>query len=168
MITDPDLSRLIDEASMFVEKRFRDVGRIEPLWIATDQSGNQVVVPSPVPFISNAAKDYATLVVRAMFEFTGVTRYVFVCESWILLAEDSPIDIDAVQRDGIADHPGRREVINMTAESEVGGLVMAWRPIIRPPKGKAKLGPLIIEQREGMTVEGRFVSLLPRRGRGHS
>jgi hypothetical protein len=165
MINDSELNKLITDASLFVEQAFKHQGVIHPMWIAVDRSGNQVVVPSPVPFISNAAKDYATLVVRAMFEFTGVTRYVFVCESWILLADDAPIDVEAVQRDGIANHPGRREVINMTAESEVGGLVVAWRPIIRLTKGKARLGPLVVEQRSGLTVEGRMSSMLPRRGR---
>jgi hypothetical protein len=165
MIIDAELKALLDDASVFVEKQFHDVGRIAAMWIAADQGGNQVVVPTPVPFTSSGAKDFATMVVRTMFELTGVTRYVFVCESWILLAEDGPVDIEAVQRDGIADHPGRREVINMTAESEVGGLVLAWRPIIRPTKGKARLGPLVVEQRDGLTVEGRMSSMLPRRGR---
>jgi hypothetical protein len=162
---DPDLSKLLDHASFFVEEQFRHVGRITPMWIAVDQKGNQVVVPPPVPFVTQAAKDYATLVVRALFALTGVTRYVFICESWILLAEDAPIDIEAVQRDGISDHPGRREVVNLTAESDVSGLVLAWRPIIRPAKGKARLGPLVVEQRAGLTVEGRMSSMLPRKGR---
>jgi hypothetical protein len=149
---------------MFVEKQFHDVGRIEPLWIATDQKGNQVVVPPPVPFVNEAAKDYAVMVVRALFAFTGVTRYCFITESW-LLTNDAGIDLDATQRDGISEHPDRKEVVIFTAESEVSGLVLAWRPIIRPSRGKAKLGPLVIEQRDGMTVEGRMSSMLPRRGR---
>jgi hypothetical protein len=105
------------------------------------------------------------MVIRAMFALTGVTSYVFICESWILLAEDAPIDIDAVQRQGIADHPGRREVVVQTAEAENSGLLFGRRDIIRPPKGKARLGPLIIEQRSGLTVEGRMASMLPRKGR---
>jgi hypothetical protein len=100
-----------------------------------------------------------------MFALTGVTRYVFVCESWILLAEDAPIDMDAVQRDGIADHPGRREVVVLTAESERSGLLFGLRDIIRPAKGKARLGPLVVDQRSGLTVEGRMSSMLPRKGR---
>jgi hypothetical protein len=162
---DPELYELINDASAFVEQAFKHQGVIHPMWIAADRSGNQAVVPTPVPFVDQAAKDHAVRVVRAMFEFTSVTRYVFVCESWILLADDAPIDIDAVQRAGISDHPARREVINMTAESETAGLVMAWRHIIRPTKGKARLGPLIVEQRDGLTVEGRMSSMLPRRGR---
>jgi hypothetical protein len=162
---DPVLTALIDHASEFVEKRFRDVGRIEPIWIAVDQNGDQVAVPTPIPFVNPAAKDHATRIVRAMFVLTGVTRYVFVCESWILLSDDVPIDVESVQRDGIADHPARREVVNMIAESELCGLVMAWRLIIRPPKGKARLGPLVVEQRDGLTVEGRMSSMLPRKGR---
>jgi hypothetical protein len=162
MITDPELNKLITHASMFVETAFKHQGVIHPLWIAVDRAGNQVVVPPPVPFVNVEAKDYSTLVVRKMFEFTGVTRYVFICESWLLLAEDAPIDIEAHDRDGIADHPSRREVIYLAAESESAGLVMAWRPIIRPTKGKARLGPLVIDQRT-MTVEGRMSSMLPRR-----
>ena len=95
------------------------------------------MVPPPVPFVSPDAKDYATMVVRAMFALSGVTHYVFVCESWVLLAEDAPIDMEAVQRHGIADHPARREVVALTAKSEPSGLLMAWRHIIRPAKGKA-------------------------------
>jgi hypothetical protein len=164
MIADPQLNKLIDDASMFVEQAFKHQGVIHPMWIAIDRSGEQVVDPSPVPFVNQAAKDRATMVVRAMFEFTGVTRYVFVCESWLLTKSDG-IDMDAVQRDGISDHPDRQEVVVLTVESESAGLVMAWRPIIRPTKGKAKLGPLIVEHRAGMTVEGRMSSMLPRGGR---
>lgn len=163
MTTDPELNELLDHASLFVEKAFHDVGRIAPMWIAVDRSGNQVVVPPPVPFINQDAKDYAVMVVRAMFEFTGVTRYVFVCESWLLTGPG--IDLERDQRDGISDHPDRQEVIILTAESESAGLVMAWRHIIRPTKGKAKLGPLVIDQHAGLTVEGRMVGMLPRRGR---
>ena len=165
MEPDPDLMRLLDHASMFVEHAFRDQGVVHPMWIAVDPTGKELVVPTPVPFVSPDAKDYASMVVRAMFALRGVTRYVFVCESWVLLAEDAPIDMEAVQRHGIADHPGRREVVALTAESERSGLLMAWRHIIRPAKGKAKLGPLIVEQRSGMTVEGRMSSMLPRKGR---
>ena len=165
MEPDPDLLRLIDNASMFVEQAFRHQGVILPMWIAVDPSGKELVVPPPVPFVNQEAKDYATMVVRAMFALTGVTRYVFVCESWILLSDDAPIDMEAVQRDGISKNPARREVINMTAESECAGLVVAWRHIIRPAKGKARLGPLIVEQRSGMTVEGRMSSMLPGKGR---
>jgi hypothetical protein len=163
MIIAPDLDKLINDASEFVEQAFKHQGVVHPMWIAVDRSGNQVVIPTPVPFVDHAAKDQATLVVKAMFELTGVTRYVFICESWILLADDGPVDVDAVQRDGIADHPARREVIVLMAESELGGLVYGRRDIIRPAKGKARLGPLIIEQRAGLTVEGRMSSMLPRR-----
>jgi hypothetical protein len=162
---DPDLVRLVDHPSMFVEHAFRHQGVVHPMWIAFDQSGKELVVPTPVPFVDHAAKEYATTVVRAMFALTGVTRYVFVCESWILLAEDAPVDMDAVQRDGIADHPGRREVVVLTAESERSGLLFGLRDIIRPAKGKARLGPLVVDQRSGLTVEGRMSSMLPRKGR---
>jgi hypothetical protein len=164
MTPDPDLKALLDHASMFVEQAFRHQGVIHPMWIAFDQSGKELVVPTPVPFVDQAAKDHATMVVRAMFAFTGVTRYVFVCESWLLTKSDG-IDMNAVQRDGISDHSDRQEVVVLTAESETAGLIMAWRPIIRPPKGKARLGPLVVEHRAGLTVEGRMSSMLPRRGR---
>ena len=164
MIADPELNKLLEHASMFVEHAFRHQGRIHPMWIARDRNGRELIVPPPVPFVDLAAKDYATGVVRSMFAIAGVTRYVFVAKSWILLAEDAPIDKEAVQQRGISDHPSRREVVNMTAESEAGGMILAWRYIIRPPRGKAKLGPLIVEQRSGMTVEGRMSSMLPRKG----
>lgn len=160
---DPQLNDLLEHASMFVEKAFKHQGVIHPLWIAVDRSGGQVVVPPPVPFTTVASKDYATMVVRAMFEVTGVTRYVFVAESWLLAGPG--IDLEHDQQHGISRHPDRQEVINMMAESETAGLVMAWRHIIRPAKGKAKLGPLVIEQRVGMTIEGRLASMLPQKGR---
>jgi hypothetical protein len=165
MEPDPELVRLLDHASMFVEQAFRHQGVIHPVWIAVDPSGKELVVPTPVPFVSPAAKDYATIMVRAMFALSSVTRYVFICESWVLLAEDAPIDMEAVQRHGIADHPGRREVVVLTAESERSGLLCGLRHIIRPSKGRARLGPLVVEQRAGLTVEGRMSSMLPGKGR---
>jgi hypothetical protein len=165
MESDPDLVRLLGHASMFVEQAFRHQGVVHPMWIAADPSGKELVVPTPVPFVNQAAKDYAAMFVRATFALACITRYVFVCESWVLLADHAPIDMDAVQRDGIADHPGRREVVALTAESERSGLLCGLRHIIRPPKGKARLGPLVVEQRAGLTVEGRMSSMLPRKGR---
>jgi hypothetical protein len=165
MTPDPDLTALIEHASMLVERAFKHQGVVHPMWIADDQNGDRVVMPTPVPFVNHTAKDYAVMVVKAMFALTGVTRYVFVSESWILLSEDGPVDVEAIQQHGISQHPARREVVNLMAESEVGGLVMAWRPIIRPAKGKARLGPMVVEERDGLTVEGRFVSMLPRKGR---
>jgi hypothetical protein len=120
-----------------------------------------VVVPTPVPFVDHAAKDRATRVVRAMFEFTGVTRYVFVCESW-LLTNDAGIDLDAAQRDGISQHPDRQEVIILMGESDISGLFFGRRNIVRPAKGKAKLGPLVVDQHDGLAVHGPMASMLPR------
>jgi hypothetical protein len=94
----------------------------------------------------------------------GWIRGVRRTRSWLLTKADG-IDLAAAQRDGIADHPDRQEVVILTAESERAGLVMAWRPIIRPSKGKARLGPIVIEQRDSLTVEGRLSSMLPRKGR---
>src|SRR3978361_2134996 len=102
METDRDLKRLLDHASMFVERAFRHQGVIHPMWIAVDPTGKELVVPPPVPFVSPDAKDYAAMFVRATFALAGVTRYVFVCESWVLLAEDAPIDMEEGNGDGTA------------------------------------------------------------------
>ena len=77
MIVDPELNKLLEHASMFVEHAFRHQGVIHPMWIAVDPSGKELVVPPPVPFVNQASKDYASMVVRAMFALSGVTRYVF-------------------------------------------------------------------------------------------
>jgi hypothetical protein len=47
----------------------------------------------------------------------------------------------------------------LIAESVNGGIVFGRRPIIRPARGKARLGPLTIDQHDH--VEGRMASMRP-------
>jgi hypothetical protein len=125
------------------------------MWVAVDADGRNVVVPPPVPFRDGNAKDLATAMVRAFFEIAGVTRYVFMTEAWTLDAQaPQGLDLDALGRDGVSDHPQRREAVMLIAESVNGGMVFGRRPIIRPSRGKARLGPLTIDQHDH--VEGRM------------
>ena len=52
MIVDPELNKLLEHASMFVEQAYKHQGVIHPMWIAVDPAGKELVVPPPVPFVN--------------------------------------------------------------------------------------------------------------------
>jgi len=56
-------------------------------------------------------------------------------------------------------------VLMYSAEDRLG-LMIAWRPIIRPAHGKARLGPLEFDTPK--MSEGRFFGMLPPQGEGHA
>lgn len=62
--------------------------------------------------------------------------------------------------------PGRKEVLLFSAEDQAEGSIMAMRDIIRPARGRARLGPLDLKAGHG-TLEGRMVGLLPPAGTRH-
>lgn len=157
-------SDLLATVSRLVEKAFRRDAFIVPVWFALTRDGRRLIVPPPVPYTDVAAKDLAAVMVRAFFEIEHVVSYVYAAESWIVDKPECLSDTDKIQSEGIARHPARREVVVFMSEAESSGLSMSVRDIIRPKKGKPRLGPLVVQ--DGWDrADGRFSSLLPTRGR---
>jgi hypothetical protein len=150
--------------SILVEKAFRRDGFVHPVWFAVTRDGRHLIVPPPVKYSNPESKDLATSVVRAFFTINDVVSYVYAAESWYLDCHQTSVDMKVVNKDGIKDHPLRREVIVIMSETYDSGVTMAFRNIIRPKKGKAKLGPLVV-QSDWNQIEGRMSSMLPVRGR---
>ena len=82
--------RYFDETTLFRVRTSHHVqgspapprGHAAGLIMRIEAQAREEIVPScRAPVDDQAAKDYATMVVRATFELTGVTRYVFACES---------------------------------------------------------------------------------------
>jgi hypothetical protein len=160
MSNDP-LVELIEEASGAAEGVFMRKGVFLPLWHMITADG-QHVFSGP---LSNH-KDFGVALIKALMLFHKVVRYVFVDEAWILDRRHSSIDkteLARINRDGLADHPERQEVLMFSAEDQTVGMRSARRAIIRRPGRKATLGPLIIDPPFDLS-EGRMVGLLPKLG----
>ena len=85
---------------------------------------------------------------KAWMLLNDIDTYVFMDEAWIVDSTQSgspPIDIKKVQREGIRNHPDRREVIMLSAENRRGEKLTAKHFILRPEVGKPKLSPLQID-----------------------
>ena len=161
-----DLKDLIQFASAQVEKIFRKTGEILPMYHAIKSTGETMIITPP----HDCSKDMAVALTKAAFALENVDRYVFLTEAWILDNRKGgpPIDVDKAKREGLANHPDRREVIMLAAENRRGEIQTATRFILRPEHGKAKLAPLRIDDMTNMTSsEGRMVGLLtPHRSHG--
>ncbi len=141
-----------------VVKIFERNGVIEPMWHCITASGEHRIELSPA-----VDKDLAAILMRVYFVLHNVTRYAFIDEAWTLMLPlgFSDAEIREIARRGLADHPGRVEVLMYQVEDESGALT-AHRNIIRAGGGKPTLGPLtFFETKES---EGRFIGLLPQRG----
>jgi transcriptional regulator with XRE-family HTH domain len=139
-------------------------GHISPMWHCVTRAGEHMITPSP-----SDNKDTAVALLRAAFELHDVVRYVFIDEAWQVnvtgrLGEDAEALSARGRKLGgtLQDHPERVEVLLLAGEDETAGMCTARRVIIRPPHGKAYLGPLEIDT-PGFS-EGRMIGLLPQRG----
>jgi hypothetical protein len=152
-----DLKSLIEFASTQAEKIFRRAGAISPMYHAIKASGEHAILTP-----REDDKDVAVAMVKAWFVLNDIDRYVFIDEAWILDTTKGgpPIDMAKVRREGLRNHPDRREVVMFAAENKRGEMLTAARFILRPEHGKAQLTPLKINDMTGVESSGRMVGLL--------
>ncbi|SRR5580765_6303086 len=163
MSKDMDLKELIEFASAQAEKIFRKAGEFVPMWHAITAEGREIIVVSP-EFCEH--KDAGIQAIREQFEKEDVEIYVFISEAWLLETKRSHDrqDLAKIARQGIGNHPDRREVIAFSAENRKGEMLTGRRYILRPEHGKAKLSPLMLDDMQKLTESsGRMVGLLKRR-----
>jgi hypothetical protein len=157
------LRQFVEHASGTVEKVFRRVGVIKPMFHVVKRDGAEFVLPGDI----GRDKDMTCVLARAAFEVVDAVRYLFVDEAWTVeaLGDNAEEIVREAIRVGVSNHPARKEVIMFSAEDEREGQMLARRVIIRPATGHAYLGPLVIETDN--ISEGRFVGLLPRKTAVH-
>ena len=156
------LRELIESANATAEPLFKNTGRLIPFWIAITRDGELMVIPAP----PTDSKDIAATLIRALFRDKDVVQYVSVCEAWVLeMTMPDRTTLNELNQRGLESHPDRVEVVAFMAESETEGMLTGRRQIERPARGKAKLGPLHVEERFTQS-EGRMVGMLPRSRKG--
>lgn len=154
-----ELKSLIEFASDQAEKFFRRQGVIYPMFHAIKTSGETMLVPSFAP-----DKDASVALTKALFTLEDIDRYVFMDEAWILDNRTNnlpPLDMEKIRREGLRDHPDRREIVMFSAENRRGEMQTASRFILRPEIGRPSLAPLKIDDMTAVTgSSGRMVGLL--------
>jgi hypothetical protein len=158
---------LIECTSGAMATRFKNVGKISKMYHIVADTGEHYVVPMP-PLDD---PDLLAKLARMLMQHLNAVAYVHMDEAWTLPKDKLPQtreEADKIFSAGISEHPDRVEIVVFTAEDQTG-LTMAHRDIIRPQRGKAKLGPLIFDTDDGSTMsggawEGRLVGMLPQRG----
>jgi hypothetical protein len=154
----PDLKSLILFASAQAEKLFRRQRVIYPMYHCIKSNGDNVILNA-----MDADKDLSVAMTKAWMQLNDVERYVFIDEAWILdnRKGDLPeIDIERARREGLSNHPDRREIVMFAAENRQS-MQTARRFILRPEVGRPTLSPLIIDDIPDHS-EGRMVGLLKR------
>jgi hypothetical protein len=165
-MSEKELRRMFNRASWFCEDHFAKHGEIAPMWHAVTASGDGFVELHPCCL----GKDLAMAMIRALFDVKDVVRYIYIGEAWTLGRMIKQEELDAIMRDGIANHSDRVEVVQLQGEDNACGQIVGQRRIIRPDRGKPYLGPLemVIDLiPHGATLgssEGRMVGMLPVRG----
>jgi hypothetical protein len=165
-MSEKDLRAMLAYASDYAERRFAKKGQLVGMWHAITSKGENIVEPGPP-----CDKDTAVAIIRAMFEIRDVVRYVFFDEAWTLYKLIQPDEMTRINRDGLASHPERVEVVMFQGEDAEWGQITAQRLIHRPAHGKPYLGPLEMlnelahfPRGAALQSEGRMVGLLPVRG----
>lgn len=152
------LRQLIEVADHAAVRLFREDGVVQFTWHMVDRSGNHL--------IKNAScndKDTEVMLMKVFMEITSIAAVVIICEGWRLASDDiSPEEKARIDREGISKNSRRIESILFSGE-DAASSILAWRDIIRPVRGKPRLGPLEFMPNGGIG-EGRFVGLLPRQG----
>jgi hypothetical protein len=99
----------------------------------------------------------------AWMHLNDVDRYCYMDEAWIVDDRRGQLglDIERVKREGVKNHPDRREIVMFSAENRRGEQLTAKRFILRPEIGKPTLSPLEIDEPFDHS-EGRMVGLLRR------
>src|SRR5262245_25942342 len=156
----PELRKMMEFAGEQVVKLFQREGQLLPMYHMVRRNGDTMVMPAPP-----GDKDTSVALVRAYMELSDVVRYVFMNECWTLDTSErlvSSTELERIRREGVSQHPDRREAIMIIGEDETG-LYCARRYILRPEHGKPKLSPFTFDEvHEGGTWEGRMIGLLPR------
>jgi hypothetical protein len=153
-----DLKSLIEFASKQAEKLFRLQGILYPLYHCIKANGDTVILNR-----FDSDKDLSVAMMIAWMHLNDVDRYVFMDEAWIVDSTQSGVELDVekAMREGLRNHPDRREAVMFSAENRRGEQLTAKRYILRPEIGKPKLAPLQIDPQFDQS-EGRMVGLLRR------
>jgi hypothetical protein len=153
------LRKFVEHVASRAEYLFKKQGHLSPMYHAIDAAGNNYVLAGPP-----GTKDEAVAQVRTFLQACDAVRVAFIDEAWVLDQENA--DIDRIYREGgtIRNHPGRIEVVIVSAEDQTEGVIMATREIIRHGN-RAVLGKLKIVEMD--QLEGRMVGLLPQRSTKH-
>ena len=155
-----DLKSLIEFASTQAEKLFRKQGGvIYPLYHCIKPNGESAILSPP----GVGDKDLDVAMVKAWMQINDISTVCFMDEAWILdNRKGGPkIDMERVNREGVRNHPDRREVVMFSAENRDGEMLTARRFILRPEIGRPTLAPLVIDEQFEHS-SGRMVGLLRR------
>lgn len=151
------LLTLVKFAAKQAEKLFRAQGQILPMYHAVTASGQNLIFNLP-----SGDKDESVAVIKQQFRERDVEYYVFIDEAWFLDIHPGRLDLAEIDRDGLRNHPDRREIVAVIGEHRDGAMITARRYILRPEHGKPSLSPLKLDDMEGVTSRGRMVGLLQR------
>lgn len=147
------LEDLMVFASEQMAVRFKHVGRIYPMWHAESATDSFIISTD-----ANQDKDLVTEAIAAFFRERNVIRFIFIDEAWIV--DRKPEDLQKLMlAGGVSAQPDRREIVMIHGEDATTAKVRV-RDIIRPKKGKARLGPLQTDAEFGQLIDSRWSVLL--------
>ena len=158
-MTVPTLETVLAYAAKVARDAFKVRHEVRPMWAGHTADGELVMVV-PEKFGNAADKQFAVDQVRAIFKEKKVVMFTFMTEAWMVDSKSTtPQSISRLMRtrEGLADHPDRREVVQIIAEDRERS-IMGMYFILRPEHGKPTLSPF--RKQESMETSGRMTGLL--------
>jgi hypothetical protein len=157
---------LIEFAAPKAAEMFEKTGELRAIWHIVCANGEHGIVGAPMG--NGFQKDIVAAAMREVFKNVDAVAVVYMCESWVRMDVGvTDADVEQAWRDGIHNDPLRQECLWFSAE-DAEGQITAYQMIERPdgPDGPGRLQPLKWLDKLSR-MEGRFVGMLPTKGRGH-
>lgn len=158
-MTRDEAKKTIEKQASIVRMIFEKAGEVAPLFRYHGIQGTRVIAPPD--FDGDDAKDFVSAVVRNVLRRDRAEWVLHISEAWMLFL---PADAE-IPDERPSEHPDRVEVVLYQLEDHEAGTVSASQRIIRSER-KPYLDALNFDP-ETIVSMGRFVDLLPRKGRAH-
>jgi len=151
---------LIEFAAPMAAQMFEKIGELRPLWHIVSADGEHGIIAAPMG--DGFQKDIVDAAMRELFQELDAVAVVYMCEAWIRVGGP---ELD--EQVGLENDPLRQECLWFSAEDAEGSII-AYQMIDRPngPGGPGWLQPLKWLNKQSR-MEGRFVGMLPTKGKGH-
>lgn len=152
------LKKFLIQMTAPLEKLFEAEQTISPMWIFDGKDGLGIIA---TPWGNDEEKRHAVAMVKGQMKEQAAHRYVYIGESWMLIAQKESDIPESIRLGGkIASHPDRREAIIAVAEDKQGNCAQMIRYILRPKHEKATLASPEFLNFTSKDTEGLLTHLL--------
>lgn len=156
-----DIEKLIQETIDTARQELENEGAVAPFFFLSD--GEKLIMIKP-DFGDEMAKSFTSMAIRKLAIEHKAVAVIFISEVWVASYETEEECAEKNKIYGsIEEHPGRREEVMVSVETEEG--YRLGQAIITEENGKKTFGDVVFSKSEDM--QGRMTGFLPRKEAMH-